>query len=108
MNDGQGAQVPVRYQAGSGTLIVMRGTRILLGPSLTASADAVHDALATGTNPMAVLSGILADDGDHAVAVVGVTRSTTTFIIRGTALRLRIETPDTTIETMPRYLFVPR
>lgn len=74
----------------------------MLGPSLVSAAPRVYEALLAGTNPMAVLDAELADPtARHSVAVVGMAPAATSFVLRGDALQLRIETPSGPVETFP-------
>ncbi|MDO5052197.1 MAG: FHA domain-containing protein [Pseudoclavibacter sp.] len=50
---------------------------------------------------MSALADVLADGGDHSVAVVGTTSSATTFFLRGSSVRLRLETPQGDITSLP-------
>lgn len=50
---------------------------------------------------MSALADVLADGGDHSVAVVGTTPSATTFFLRGSSVRLRLETPQGDIASLP-------
>ena len=50
---------------------------------------------------MSALADVLADGGDHSVAVVGTTPSATTFFLRGSSVRLHLETPQGNIASLP-------